>query len=128
MLELVVAAQPGAEDETAGRASARRPVHPAQHHVGPEAGNLAPQGRAGVQVERPAEAHFGDFDASVAQSAGARLVQADDRALIEAGARERHDEPGEERLGAAVRRPRHGLQDAHRHPSSSRALRYDSRG
>ena len=67
--------------KVAARAQPRGAAHPGQNDIGAQGGNLAPEGRAGRQVEDAAEGEFADLDPGGAQALRPAGIAADQHAL-----------------------------------------------
>ena len=115
ILEIVVTAHARQMERRAGRKQAGRPAHPGHGQIGPERGNLAPQGPPGRKIEAPPEVQLQHRHACRLDAPGARLVMADHGALGQAGARQGRHQAFEEGLGAADSRAGHHVD----HPQGS---------
>ncbi len=130
IFQIVVTAEPGHAHEIAlGRHEGRGAAHPAQHDIGAEIADLARQERLGDEIERTTKAQLQRIEPGFPQTVHPAIVAADDDRLLQPGAVQRHDQTLEEGLGAAMRLPRHRLQDAqrpHRETTWGRAARASS--
>ncbi len=118
--QIVIAAEPRDMHEIAARAIDRRAAHPAQHHARLEIVDRGFEAARGDEIEHAAEGDFIDLEPRCAQSRRALGLAADDEPLRLAGMMQRDRQPLEERLGPAMRRARHRLQDARHDISASK--------